>query len=74
MFNWLKRRALPLIVAAWLSGCAGANSDLSTCPPWPEAGPKVAAELERVPYEGYEDFWNWVARLDTLKRQLDACR
>jgi hypothetical protein len=34
----------------------------------------VAAELEDVAYEGHENFWNWMGRLDTLKRQLDRCR
>lgn len=34
----------------------------------------MAEELERVPYEGYEDFWDWIGRLDTLKRQLEVCR
>jgi hypothetical protein len=34
----------------------------------------VAAELEALSYEGHEDFWAWMGRLQTLKLQLDRCR
>jgi hypothetical protein len=44
------------------------------CPPWPIAGPEVAAELEDVAYDSHQHFWNWMARLDVLKQQLDRCR
>jgi len=47
---------------------------LSTCPPpvWMDA--PVAAELENVPQEGYANFWQWVARVEKLNMQLEACR
>jgi hypothetical protein len=46
----------------------------------PDGGQKAAllADLAAlkagVPTNDFADFWNWVARLRTLKRQLDFCR
>ena len=39
------------------------------------AGAGVAGELERlcVPEERCPALWDWLQRLDRLKRQLDAC-
>jgi hypothetical protein len=34
----------------------------------------VAAELEKVPQEGYANFWQWVARVEKLNESLLACR
>ena len=64
------------IAASCLTACATGLFDNtpSNCPPWPEAGDRVAEELEAVPFEGFEDFWEWMSRLDKLRDQLDACR
>ncbi|MGE5145627.1 MAG: hypothetical protein ACM3N5_02710 [Candidatus Eiseniibacteriota bacterium] len=67
------RLSLLFIVATFSTRCTTASYS-GPCPPWPAAGPEVAAELEAFSYEGHEDFWNWMARLDTLKQQLDRCR
>lgn len=67
------RPALLLAAAAFSTQCTTASYS-GPCPPWPAAGPEVAAELEDVPYEGHEVFWLWMARLETLKRQLALCR
>ncbi len=74
----MKRRSLAPILALFLSACGGVVSEASpaVCPPWPIAGPSVAAELERVclPEEHCPATWDWLKRLDLLKRQLDLCR
>ena len=65
---------LSLIALAFLSACVGGNfKDLSTCPPWPYAGPDVAANLEALPLEGNAPLWEWLGRLTNLKDQLDLC-
>lgn len=57
-----------------LVGLLAACSTPHQCPPFPIAGPKVAEELDLIPFEGNEDFWFWMGRLEKLKRQLEACR
>lgn len=59
--------ALALVALALSSGCARVTSD---CPPWPEAGPAVAAEMDQVPEAGFESFWDWIDRLEDLRDQL----
>jgi hypothetical protein len=67
------RPGLLLAVALFSTRCTTASYS-GACPPWPQAGPEVAAELEPFGYEGHAAFWNWMARLATLKRQLELCR
>ena len=75
MTSWTSRLAVLGIVAVFWTGCGLLNGATvsSACPPWPEAGPKVAEELEEIPFEGHEDFWSWMSRLDKLRDQLAAC-
>jgi hypothetical protein len=56
-----------------LLGCS-TKGNFNYCPAWPYGGAKVAEELENVPYDGYEDFWEWIARLYKLKQELDICK
>ena len=56
-----------------LLGCS-TKGNFNYCPAWPYGGTKVAEELENVPYDGYEDFWEWIARLYKLKQELDICK
>lgn len=67
------RLGLLAIVLTSSSACV-TESYSGPCPPWPVAGEKVAEELEAVPYEGFEDFYGWLARLDVLRDQLERCR
>lgn len=73
----LKRKKLiyilSLILAAMLllSSCTTTNY---SCATYPTAGEKVAEELKNVPYEGYEDTWEWLGRIEKLKRELDLCQ
>ena len=69
----ISRLGFLLIVAIFSTRCTTASYS-GPCPPWPAAGPEVATELDGVAYEGHEHFWNWMARLDTLKQQLDRRR
>lgn len=54
----------------WLGG----EEDINPCPPWPVAGPNVAEELNEIPFEGNEHFYEWLDRLDKLRQQLEVCR
>ena len=63
---------LILSVMLCLSSCAADNSEL--CPVFPLAGSKVATELEQAEYEKFKNTWEWIGRLEKLKRQLDLCR
>jgi hypothetical protein len=67
------RQSLLCIGLLFLSGC-GAASVPSSCPPPRWADEKVAEELENVPYDGYEDFWQFMSDIETLNRQLEVCR
>ena len=65
---------LSLILTAnlCLSSCTTTNYD--NCPVYPIAGKKVAKELENIPYEGYENTWEWLGRIEKLKQELDLCQ
>jgi len=47
---------------------------MSKCPPPQWADVKVAEELENVPFEGFEDFWGWVDKVEKLNESLETCR
>lgn len=61
-----------ILVALLLSGCAGAV--VSACPPSNPHDEKVSEELETIPFEGYEDLWDWIAEIEVLNEQLDECQ
>lgn len=54
------------------SSCTTAN--YNNCPAYPVGGKAVGAELENIPYAGYEDFWEWLGRVDKLRQELELCR
>jgi hypothetical protein len=56
----------------FLSGCAPAVYK-SDCPVFPLAGFEVAQELEKVSYADFPKTWDWLARLNKLKQELDLC-
>lgn len=58
-------------VVLCLSSCAVDNSDI--CPTFPLAGSRVAEELEQAEYKDFKNTWEWIGRLEKLKRQLDLC-
>lgn len=67
------RFILSLIFLATLLWSCSATT-YSNCPIYPIGGQKVAEELQNVPYQGYENFWHWVARLDKLRQELELCK
>lgn len=65
------RRLLPVAIIC-LSSCVQAN--YNNCPVYPAAGVKVAEELEKIPYNGYENTWEWIGRINKLRQELELCR
>lgn len=63
---------LTLLVLS-LSACSTAVN-YNNCPVFPIGGKKVAEELKNVPYDGYENTWEWIARLNKLKQELELCK
>ncbi len=55
-----------------LSSCAAAVYS-SSCPVYPVAGEKVAAELEKVGYSEFPNTWEWIGRIDKLRQELEVC-
>lgn len=56
-----------------LSSCTTANYSYN-CPVYPVAGKPVYEELKNIPYQGYEDFWEWMGRINKLRGELEICR
>ena len=73
----LKRRrrrftlALMPVAMICLSSCVQANYD--SCPVYPVAGEKVAAELENASYSEFPNTWEWIGRIDKLRQELEVC-
>ena len=65
-------QCLILSVMLCLSSCAADNSEF--CPAFPLAGRRVAEELQQAGYKEFKNTWEWIGRLEKLKRQLDLCR
>lgn len=72
------RLGLTLLAISFLSACATATSEAplasQACPAWPVAGPQVAAELQHLGEDEFPAFWEWLARLDKLRAQLETTR
>lgn len=51
--------------------CSCSSAACSDKPVYPVGGPKVAEELQNIPYQGYEDFWEWIGRVDKLRQELE---
>lgn len=60
---------MPVVVIC-LNSCAQVSSDY--CPIYPVAGEKVAAELEQA--GDLPATWEWIGRIDKLRRELELCR
>lgn len=60
--------------AALLAGCPSLtpNPQVPVCPPAQFMDDKVAEELEDVSFEGHEDFWEWISRIERLNEVLEA--
>ncbi len=71
------RHGLLLAGLLFLSAC-GARSveepQILTCPPYPVAGPAVAAELETLNPDNFQATEEWLGRIDKLADQLEVCK
>ncbi len=54
-----------------LNSCATKNSNI--CPTYPIAGPLVAKELEHQNFSSSPHFWEWLARINKLRQELELC-
>ncbi len=54
-----------------LSSCAPAVCEPLDLPPFPYAGPKVAAELATLGAGEYPYLWEWIGRLNKLRQELE---
>lgn len=78
----LKDNLISYIVVAVLSGfITGIISNIQNkprieyfCPSFPIGGGKVGEELKKIPQEGFENFWEWIGRIDKLRQELELCR
>lgn len=66
--------SLMLGVLSFLNSCAATNSEPMLCPTYPIAGPKVATELEKIEFDTAPNFWEWLARINKLKSELEVCK
>lgn len=66
---------LSFVVISFLSACASGRGERATaCPPPVFADEKVAEELETIPFEGYEDLWDYLAQVEVIMEQLEKCQ
>ncbi len=63
-------RVLMLLSLSCLSSCAAANYE-AACPVYPVAGKEVAREIENITGGA---FWEWLARINKLRQELELCR
>ncbi len=60
-----------LLALSLLNSCKGANCENITLPQFPHAGPKVATEVESLSIEEFPNLWEWFARLNKLRQELE---
>lgn len=67
----LFKRSLMLLALSFLSSCATANCEFAEPPVFPKAGAKVADELENLSFNDYPNLWEWIARLNKMRKELE---
>ncbi len=68
--SWLGPISIALILLT--TACAG--SVTTSCPPPVWMDKPVGEELQNIPYEGFEDTWSWIARVNKLNLALETCQ
>lgn len=63
-----------LIATLFLSSCRTENYNQGLCPAYPVAGPKVAAELAKIPPKTIPATWEWIGRINKLRQELELCQ
>lgn len=61
-----------MLLVLSLSSCS-TTGNYKACTVFPVGGAQVGKEIEKIPYQGYEHFWEWLGRLQKLKEELDIC-
>jgi len=68
----LRFKLVPMLLALnLLSSCAKEHCEQNILPQFPYAGSKVADELENLSAEEYSNLWEWIARLNKLRQELE---
>lgn len=60
-----------LLALSLLSSCARVNCEAVSLPQFPYAGEKVALEAENLSAEEFPNLWEWFARLNKLRQELE---
>lgn len=60
-----------LLALSLLNSCAGEHCEQANLPQFPYAGPKVAVEAENLSTEEFPNMWEWFARLNKLRQELE---
>lgn len=65
---------LSLILAVIVLCSCSTTISYDNCPVYPVAGEKVGKELSNIPSQGYDNFWEWIGRINKLRQELELCR
>jgi hypothetical protein len=71
------RFILSVVILTSLLGCSyfhPQDAQTNTCPPPVYLDQPVAEELKKIPQQGFENLWAWLAKIHKLNTQLEACR
>lgn len=60
-----------LLALSLLNSCARVNCENMSLPQFPHAGEKVAIEAENLSAEEFPNLWEWFARLNKLRQELE---
>lgn len=60
-----------LLVTSCLNCCAKVNCEQYELPVFPKGGAPVADELQNLSAEEYPHLWEWLARLNKLRLELE---
>lgn len=60
-----------LLALSLLNSCAMGHCEQSVLPQFPHAGAKVADEVENLSAEEFPNLWEWFARLNKLRQELE---
>lgn len=67
-----KFKLVPMLLAlSLLNSCARERCEQANLPQFPHAGPKVAVEAENLSAEEFPNMWEWFARLNKLRQELE---
>ncbi len=62
---------LPLMLISLICLNSCATTDYNYCPVYPIAGAEVAESIEQIENP---EFWEWLARINKLRQQLELCK